>query len=102
MQFQAFWPAFVVLASVGLVQFVIGNILLPRLAGGSLNISLSVTILSLFAFGALWGVTGMFVAMPLTAMLIIVFGNFEATRPIAILLSRTGGFEPRDGPPAEP
>ena len=51
------------------------------------------TILSLFAFGALWGVTGMFVAMPLTAMLVIVFAHFEATRPIAILLSRTGELE---------
>ena len=81
------------LAGVGLVQFVIGNILLPRLAGGSLNISLFVTILSLFAFGALWGVTGMFVAMPLTAMLVIVFAHFEATRPIAILLSRTGELD---------
>jgi hypothetical protein len=35
----------------------------------------------------------MFVAMPLTAMLVIVFQNFEATRPLAILLSRTGKVE---------
>jgi AI-2 transport protein TqsA len=93
MQFQTLGPALAVLAGIGLVQFVIGNILLPRLAGGSLNISLFVTILSLFVFGALWGVTGMFVAMPLTAMLIVVFANVEATRPIAILLSRTGKVE---------
>lgn len=92
-QFQLLGPALTVLAAVGVVQFVIGNIVLPRMAGGSLNISLFVTILALFLFGAVWGVTGMFVAMPLTAMLIIVFGNFEATRPIAILLSRTGEIE---------
>ena len=55
-----------------------------------MNISLFVTIFSLFAFGALWGVTGMFVAMPTTAILIITLGNFEATRPIAVMLSRTG------------
>ena len=55
---------------------------------------------SLFAWGALWGVTGMFVAMPLTAMLIIAFGNFEATRPIAVLLSRTGEIDvPERGGP---
>ena len=77
------------------MQFVVGNIVLPRLAGSSLNISLFVTILSLFVFGALWGVTGMFVAMPLTAILVIVMQNFEATRPIAILLSRTGELERR-------
>jgi predicted PurR-regulated permease PerM len=93
-QFQAVVPTLLVLAGVGLVQFVIGNIVLPRLAGRSLNLSLFVTILSLFVFGALWGVTGMFVAMPLTAMLVIVFQSFEATRPIAVLLSRTGQVEP--------
>lgn len=92
-QFQLLGPAITVLVAIGLVQFVIGNILLPRMAGGSLNISLFVTILALFLFGAVWGVTGMFVAMPLTAMLIILFGTFEATRPIAILLSRTGEIE---------
>ena len=96
-QFQALGPTLAVLAGIGLVQFVVGNIVLPRLAGSSLNISLFVTILSLFVFGALWGVTGMFVAMPLTAMLVIVMQNFEATRPIAILLSRTGELERRAG-----
>jgi predicted PurR-regulated permease PerM len=96
-QFQALGPTLVVLAGVGVVQFVIGNVVLPRLAGRSLNISLFVTVLSLFVFGALWGVTGMFVAMPLTAMLVIVFQSFEATRPIAILLSRTGEVEPAVG-----
>jgi predicted PurR-regulated permease PerM len=92
-QYQAAGPTLGVLAGIGLVQFVIGNIVLPRLAGTSLNLSLFVTILSLFLFGALWGVTGMFVAMPLTAMLVIVFQSFESTRPLAILLSRTGNVE---------
>jgi predicted PurR-regulated permease PerM len=92
-QFQAIGPAAVTLAGIGIVQFLVGNVLLPKVAGKTLNISLFVTIFSLFAFGALWGVTGMFVAMPLTAMLIITFASFEATRPIAVLLSRTGEVE---------
>jgi predicted PurR-regulated permease PerM len=90
LQFQALGPVLAVLAGIGAVQFVIGNILLPKMAGEVLNISLVVTIFSLFFWGALWGVTGMFVAMPLTAILIIAFGHFEATRPVAVLLSRTG------------
>ena len=65
-----------------------------------LNISLAVTIFSLFFWGALWGVTGMFVAMPLTAMLVIGFSHFEATRPIAILLSRTGALDVSGDPQA--
>ena len=93
LQFQSVAPAAVVLAGVGAVQFVVGNLLLPRIAGSALNISLFATLFSLFAWGALWGVTGMFVAMPMTAMLIITFANFEATRPIAVILSRTGAVD---------
>jgi predicted PurR-regulated permease PerM len=89
-QLQDPLSALAVLVAISAIQFAIGNILLPRLAGGTLNISLGVTIFSLFFWGALWGVTGMFVAMPLTATLIIAFSHFEATRPVAILLSRTG------------
>ena len=93
LQFQSFWPTFVVLLGVGLVQFVVGNIVLPRLSAGTLNISLFVTLFALFAWGAIWGVTGMFVAMPLTAILIITFSHFRTTRPLAIALSRTGTFD---------
>ena len=78
---------------IGAVQFVVGNILLPRVAGHVLNISLAVTIFSLFFWGALWGVTGMFVAMPLTAVLIIALGHFAPTRPLAILLSKAGDLD---------
>jgi predicted PurR-regulated permease PerM len=97
-QFQAIWPALLVLAGIGVIQFLIGNVLLPKMAGRTLNISLFVTMFSLFAFGAMWGVTGMFVAMPATAILIIILANFEATRPIAVLLSRTGRLDETDPP----
>lgn len=93
LQFQTLGPPVLVLLGVGLVQFAIGNILLPRLSAGTLNISLFVTLFALFAWGAIWGVTGMFVAMPLTAILIITFSYFPATRPFAIALSRTGEME---------
>lgn len=90
LELQALGPALIALAGIGSVQFVIGNILVPRLFGDRLNVSLVVIFVSIFAFGMLWGVTGMFVAMPLTAMMIIVFAHFEGTRPIAIMLSGDG------------
>lgn len=94
LQFQEFGPVALTLLGIGSVQVVVGNIVLPRMAGKSLNISLFVTIFSLFFWGALWGVTGMFVALPLTAMILLTLAQFEATRPVAILLSRTGAVEP--------
>jgi AI-2 transport protein TqsA len=94
LQFQQFFPVAVLLVALGSIQFTVGNILLPRIAGEILNIGLAVTIFSLFFWGALWGVTGMFVAMPLTASLIITLSHFEPTRPVAILLSRAGEVRP--------
>ncbi len=101
LQFGELVPALAVLAGIGAVQFVMGNIVLPRIAGTRLNISLGVTIFSLFFWGALWGITGMFVAMPLTAMIIIAFSHFRATRPLAILLSRTGELDTTPETPLE-
>ncbi len=89
-QFGEIQPALILALGIGVVQFVIGNIVFPRLAGNSLNLSLFVTIFSLFFWGALWGSTGMFLAVPLTAVLVIVLGRFPTTRPAAILLSKTG------------
>jgi predicted PurR-regulated permease PerM len=101
LQFQELWPVLMTLAGIGAVQVVVGNILMPHMAGSTLNISLFVTILSLFSWGALWGVTGMFVAMPLTAIMIIVFSNFDATRRIAVILSRNGDVGVPPGPPED-
>lgn len=105
LQFQDVGQTLGVLAGIGAVQFFIGNMLLPRLSSSTLNISLFVTMFSLLFWGALWGITGMFVALPLTAMIIITFSHFRSTLPIAILLSRdgaVGGGTPDDMAPPVP
>jgi predicted PurR-regulated permease PerM len=100
-QFQDFGATALLAVALGIVQFTIGNIVLPRMAGRTLNLSLTVTILCLFLWGALWGVTGMFLAVPITASLILVASRFAATRWIAVALSRTGEpFPPASPPPA--
>lgn len=91
-QFDNVFPVLMVLIGCGIVQFFIGNILEPRIAGNRLNISPLVVILSLAVWGAIWGIPGMFLSMPLTVMLMIVFAHFPATRPIAILLSSEGNL----------
>lgn len=85
-------PNVVLLALVllSVLQFVNGNLLDPYLMGSSLNLSPFVIVLSLAAWSALWGVPGTLLAVPFAAILVIVFSESEATRPIAILLSRDG------------
>ncbi|WP_454828470.1 AI-2E family transporter [Pseudoxanthomonas wuyuanensis] len=71
-------------------QFVIGNFLDPFLMGKSLNLSPFVILASLTIWGGLWGIPGAFLAVPVTAVLVIVFSEFDATRPIAVMMSRNG------------
>ncbi|MGL1888763.1 MAG: AI-2E family transporter [Reichenbachiella sp.] len=79
-----------VLAVIGGIQLFVGNIVEPRLMGDRLNISPMVIILGLTLWGFIWGVTGMLLSVPITATMIIVLGQFENSRPIAILLSKNG------------
>ncbi len=89
-QFQDVGQAALLMLVLGAIQFTIGNVVLPRLAGDTLNLSLTVTMMSLFVWGAVWGVTGMFLAVPLTAVLLLIAARFDRFRPVAVLLSKTG------------
>jgi predicted PurR-regulated permease PerM len=90
LQFGEFTPAILVLAIVGAIQVVVGNFIEPRAMGKTMNISLLVVILTLMLWGMMWGIPGMLLSVPITVILIIIMSEFDATRPIAILLSRDG------------
>jgi len=90
LQFGGFQEAIIVLTVVGAVQLLIGSLLEPRLLGSSMNISPLVVILSLSVWGLLWGPTGMILSIPITVTMVIVFAQFESTRPAAIMLSEKG------------
>lgn len=95
-QFQDFAGPLKVFILVGLIQFLIGNFLQPRLAGKTLLMSQLVVVLALFVWGAIWGIVGMFLAVPIMAILMIILANFELTRPAAILMSQDGRLKQPD------
>jgi AI-2 transport protein TqsA len=72
------------------LQFLIGNFLDPYVMGNSLNLSPFAILVSLATWSALWGIPGAFLAVPITAIMAIVFSQFAGTRPLAVLLSRDG------------
>lgn len=69
------------------IQVLLGNYLEPKMVGRSLNLSPLVVILSLAFWGALWGIAGMFLCVPITVALMIILSQFPSTRAVAILLS---------------
>ncbi len=81
-----FTPIFVGLLLVA-CDNIIGNIMEPRILGDKLNLSPLILLLSLFAGEYVWGIVGMVLSVPIVSMLKIVLMNFDATRPVAILIS---------------
>ena len=71
-------------------QIFVGNLVEPRLAGKSLNLSPVVIVLALSLWGSIWGITGMILSVPLMVMIMIVLSEFETTKPLAILMSQSG------------
>lgn len=90
LQFGGVSEFLVIAIGLGAAQLIIGNVLEPRMMGKSLNLSSLVVIISLAIWGSVWGVTGMFLSVPMTVVLMIVLAEFKQTRPIAILLSADG------------
>jgi AI-2 transport protein TqsA len=90
LQFGTIATSLHVLLMIIAIQILVGNILEPKIMGKSLNISSLVVILSLTFWGAIWGITGMILSVPITVVMIILFAEFPKTRFIAIFLSEQG------------
>lgn len=89
-QFLDFFQALMILIFSVIIQILIGNIIEPKLMGRSLNLSPLVMLLTLGLMGKLWGISGMFLSIPILVILLICFNNFQSTKKIAILLSEKG------------
>ncbi|HPG38537.1 MAG TPA: AI-2E family transporter [bacterium] len=89
-QFDRFLPIIIIGLGLTFLQFTIGNILDPKLMGNNLNLSPLVILVSLALWGALWGIAGMLLCVPITVIIFIVLSHFPKTRPLAIFLSQDG------------
>ena len=95
-QFPFISDVFILFTFLIIIQFVLGNIIQPKMMGNKLNISQFVVILSLVIWGAMWGTIGMFLSVPLMVILLIIFSQFEHTKSLAILISGDGKIVLKD------
>ena len=87
MQFEAWSATVLVIALPGSIQIVIGNFIEPRLMGKNLDLHPITVLLSLIFWALVWGFMGLFVAVPITAVIKIALEQVDETRPLAHLLS---------------
>lgn len=85
-QFGTLWaPFWIFVITVGLDN-ILGNFVEPRVMGKGLGLSPLLVFFSLLFWGWLWGIPGMILSVPLTAVVRIVCQNIPALRPVAVLM----------------
>ncbi|MEX0339138.1 MAG: AI-2E family transporter [Arenibacterium sp.] len=68
-------------------QFVLGNIVEPKMIGRQMNLSPFVVLIALSVWIAIWGIPGAIFAIPMTSIMAIVLAGFDSTRFMALLLA---------------
>ncbi len=87
LQFDGLTMVVLIITLPSVVHIFIGNILEPKLFGDAFDLHPVTVIVALISWGMLWGVAGMLLAAPLTAIIRISLNQFETTKPFALLLS---------------
>ena len=86
-QFYPDWNRIVAVWTVmPLIQVFMGNILDTQLQGDQLDLSPLVILVSLVVWGWIWGITGMFLAVPLTVALKIILAHIEELKSLSIMM----------------
>jgi putative permease len=75
-----------VLITLVITHLVDSNILLPVIVGSKVKINPLITVLGVVMGEMIWGVSGMFLSIPVIAVLKIIFDRIESLKPWGILL----------------
>ena len=89
-QFGSFGHAALALVTLMTPQMIIGYYVEPKYLGHSVNLSPFSVLLALALWTELWGMTGAILAVPLTAMVMIILAEIPTTRWLAVLMSQNG------------
>ncbi len=79
--------AILAIAIPGAIQFSVGNVIEPKIMGDELDLHPVTILLTLIVWGMLWGIVGMLLATPITAIMKILFAKNEITAPIADIMA---------------
>lgn len=72
--------------SVIIIHMIDTNILMPKIMSTKVNVNALASIIGVITGSALWGLPGTFMAMPILAVMKVVFEEVEPLRPFAILM----------------
>jgi predicted PurR-regulated permease PerM len=71
------------------IQLIDNNFIVPKIVASKVKINALFSILAVFIGNALWGVPGMFLSIPLLAIIKLICDNIEPLKPWGLLLGDT-------------
>lgn len=83
---ESLWAPVSVVIAFSIIQFLDNNIIVPKIVGSYVRINSIATIIAVIVGGLLWGISGMFLFIPLVAILKVIFDRVESLKPWGMLL----------------
>jgi predicted PurR-regulated permease PerM len=92
-----------VVASVIGIHAVDANFLLPTIVGSKVRLNALISFIGIVLGEMIWGLSGMFLSIPIIAILKIIFDRIESLKPWGYLLGGDTGYKkPADAPSLKP
>jgi predicted PurR-regulated permease PerM len=67
------------------IQFIDNHYIIPKIVASRVKINPLISVIVVLIGGAVWGIAGMFLAIPLTAILKVIFDHIESLKPWGFL-----------------
>src|SRR5690606_7770970 len=83
------WYPLYVLILYYAIQLVDNNYIVPKVVASKVKLNALFSLLAVFVGGAIWGIPGMFISIPLLAVVKLVCDNVEPLKPWGFLLGDT-------------
>jgi predicted PurR-regulated permease PerM len=80
------FPAVAVMAVMFSIQILESNLITPRIVGSRVSVNPFVAIVALLIGGQIWGIPGMIVAVPLVAILKVIFDLYPSTQALGYFI----------------
>jgi predicted PurR-regulated permease PerM len=81
--------ALFVLLGYVIVQLIDNNFLVPKIVASKVKVNALISIVVVLIGGALWGVAGMFLSIPVTAIFKVIFDKTKPLQPLGFLIGDT-------------
>jgi predicted PurR-regulated permease PerM len=77
------------------IQFIDNNFIVPKIVASRVRINALISVIAVLIGGALWGISGMFLSIPVIAILKVIFDHIESLKPWGYLLGDIVPTTPR-------